>query len=323
MDQRTAIVTGGNSGLGYQCAKAIAADPNWHVVIACRDREQADQAVRALISETSNPQIDAMVMNLASLTSIRQFAVDFSGRQLPPLRAIVANAGTQAVGDPTYTEEGFETTFGVNHLGHFLLIHLLLQSLVSPARIVVVSSGTHDPNTPEGRITPPCYQAPELLAHPGLELSGIQRYTTSKLCNLLFTYELARRLEAEGYSMPHHPMTVNGFDPGGVPGTRLTREYHPASRFILNSILPYFLPLLKRLKVNINDVGTSGQAMARLVLDPELETVSGKYFQGTVETQSSEESYDRDKSAELWNFSVAAVKLTPNETILQINQPTV
>ena len=185
-------------------------------------RKKANQAVGALIAETSNQQIESIPLNLDSLTSIRRFSIDFSSRNLPPLQAVVANAGTQVVGDLTYTEDGFETTFGVNHLGHFLLVNLLLQYLISPARIVVVSSGTHDPDTLDGRIAPPRYQEPRLLAYPrsteGISLSGIQRYTTSKLCNLFFAYELNRRLKAEECSRSNHRVTVNAFDPGGVPG---------------------------------------------------------------------------------------------------------
>lgn len=228
------------------------------------------------------------------------------------------------VDDVTYTEDGFETTFGGNHLGHFLLVNLLLQHLVPPARIVVVSSGTHDPDTLDGRIAPPRYQEPRLLAYPeaadAVKLSGFQRYTTSKLCNLFFSYELSRRLEAEGHSTAHHSITVNAFDPGGIPGTGLTREYPRILRFGLTSILPRFRWILNRLGVTINDVQTSGQAMARLVLAPQLETLSGNYFQGIQAVQSSKESYDQRKAAELWASSVEMVRLQPNETILQLTQ---
>lgn len=322
MSKRTAIITGGNSGLGYQCAKAIAADHNWHVVIACRNQEKANKALGDLIAETSNEHIETMTLDLASLTSIRQFPINFSRRNLPPLQAVVANAGTQVVGDITYTEDGFETTFGVNHLGHFLLVNLLLQYLVSPARIVVVSSGAHDPDKLDGKIAPPRYQEPRLLAYPslieGVRLSGIQRYTTSKLCNLLFAYELAHRLEVEGHNTSNHRITVNAFDPGGTPGTGLTREYNPIIRFGLNSILPRFRSILKLLGTTVNDVNISGQMMARLVLAPQLEDLSGKYFQGMEAIPSSKESYDRQKAAELWAFSVKLVKLQPSETILQV-----
>ena len=184
-----------------------------------------------------------------------------------------------------------------------------------------VSSGTHDPTKLEGGVNPPCYRSPNLLAYPTADskLSGIQRYTTSKLCNLFFAYELARRLEVEGYSTLEHPIAVNSFDPGGVPGTALTREYPIGLRFVLNSILPPLLPLFQRLGANINDVTTSGRSMARLILDPELEGISGKYFQGTIEIPSSTESYDRAKAIELWNFSTEVVKLRSNETILQVD----
>ena len=99
------------------------------------------------------------------------------------------------------------------------------------------------------------------------------------------------------------------------PETGLTREYNPVLRFGLNSILPRFRSILKLLGTTVNDVRTSGQAMARLVLDPELEYLSGKYFQGMEAIYSSKESYDQQKAAELWEFSAEIVKLQPNETI--------
>ena len=136
---QTVIITGGNTGLGYGCARTIAAShPNWPIVVACRNQQQATQAVNALQKETGNQHIERMPLDLASLASVRSFARDFAARQLPPLRAIVCNAGIQVVSG---------TTFGVNCLGHFLLVNLLLRHLVAPAHIVFVSSGVHYPDS--------------------------------------------------------------------------------------------------------------------------------------------------------------------------------
>lgn len=317
MSQRTVIVTGGNSGLGYYCTRAIATHPDWHVIVASRSLEKAQQAVATLMAETANQTIEAMELNLASLASVRQFATAFAARDLPPLQAIVANAGTQVLGPLTYTEDGFEMTFGVNHLGHFLLINLLLRHLVSPARIVIVSSGTHDPDTIEGKFNPPDYRDAKSAASPETDgrspLSGIRRYSTSKLCNLLFAYELARRLAAEGYSTAQHPITVNAFDPGAVPGTGLTRDYNPLLRLLLTSPL-----LLRLLRVRVNSVRDSGAGMARLILDPALASTTAKYFQGLNAVPSSKDSYSLEMAAELWQSSVELVRLQPGETILQI-----
>jgi NAD(P)-dependent dehydrogenase (short-subunit alcohol dehydrogenase family) len=144
---RTAIVSGGNSGLGYYCARAIAAaSPQWHVIIASRDQAKSKEAERSIIAETGNSQVAAMALDLGSLDSVRRFVADFAARALPPIGAIVCNAGIQNVNGITYNDDGYETTFAVNHLGHFLLVNLLLRYLDDRARIVVVSSGTHNPD---------------------------------------------------------------------------------------------------------------------------------------------------------------------------------
>ncbi len=181
-------------------------------------------------------------MELSSLSSVRAFGQGFISREdLPPLRAIVCNAGLQVVGGTSYTEDGFETTFGVNHLGHFLLVNLLLKRLAAPARIVFVSSGTHDPKRRTG-MSAPRYLGAQALAHPHehpdpVEKSeapgklGRRRYTTSKLCNVLCSYELDRRLRREGLSTAKAPINVNAFDPGPcpVPVSRATMRPWPAS----------------------------------------------------------------------------------------------
>jgi NAD(P)-dependent dehydrogenase (short-subunit alcohol dehydrogenase family) len=133
--------------LGYYCAQTIAAShPDWHIIIVCRNQQHATQAVNTLKHETGNQHIEGMFLDLASLLSVRSFARDFASRKLPPLRAVVCNAGIQVVSGTAYTQDGFETTFGVNCLGHFLLVNLLLRHLVAPAQIVFVSSGVHYPN---------------------------------------------------------------------------------------------------------------------------------------------------------------------------------
>lgn len=316
----TVIVTGGNTGLGYECAKTIAAArQNWHVVIASRDATKSAEAAQRTIGETGNTYIEAMPLDLASLASIRAFSQAFAARDdLPPLHSIVCNAGTQVARGIAYTDDGFEKMFGVNHLGHFLLVNLLLPHMLAPARIVVVSSGTHDPDSLDGRFNPPDYRGARVLAWPeqaGVSsLSGIRRYATSKLCNIFFTYELARRLQ--GQASDTEPMiTANAYDPGATPGTGLIRDHRTIVRTLWTS--PIVHRLLQAFGARIYDVHTSGRAMARLVLDSQLANSSGKYFHVMEETPSSHESYDRAKAAELWETSVELVKLAPNETILQ------
>ncbi len=318
------IVTGGNSGLGYECVKELAgSQKGWHIIIACRNRQKGSEAIGRLTAQSPNAKIEAIPLDLASLESVRNFVKDFTVRDLPPLRAIVCNAGIQIASGMTYTQDGFETTFGVNHLGHFLLTHLLLKLLVAPARIVVVSSDTHDPLQKTG-VPEPHYDSAASLARPektssseGSGKAGRRRYTTSKLCNIYFTYELSRRLQEEGLSTGQNPITVNAFNPGMMPGTGLVRDVNPILRFGWNFILPAILPIARAF-FSMNRVSESGKALARLVLDPEVEGVSGKYFSGMMEIPSSEESYDRPKALDLWKTSIELVKLTPEETPLSI-----
>ncbi|QIN81671.1 SDR family NAD(P)-dependent oxidoreductase [Rubrobacter tropicus] len=320
---RTAIITGGNQGLGYQAAKNVAAaGDGWHVVIAGRNEEKVVGAVGRMRAESGNPRVDGMVLDLASLHSVRSFAEAFAAREdLPPLRALVLNAGLQVVSGTTYTEDGFETTFGVNHLGHYLLVNLLVGEMAPPARIVFVSSGTHDPEQRTG-MPAPRYRGAKALAWPerypdpdeegeGTGVVGRRRYTTSKLANLYTSYELARRLAGSG-------VTSNAFDPGLMPGTGLARDWGSTARFAFDHVLPLLQPVFGMFGVNVNTVETSGRALARLVTDPELENVSGSYFEGEKEIRSSEQSYDSENAAELWETSAELVGLGAGETVLRI-----
>lgn len=325
--RKTVVITGGNTGLGYHCAKNLATNKDWHVIIACRNRDTAAEAVERLIVETSNEHIEQMTLDLASLASVRQFAKHFALRDVPPLQALVCNSGIQIVTGITYTQNGFETTFGVNHLGHFLLVNLLLRYLVAPARIVIVSSGVHDPTQTTGLpmtdLPAPHYTDPKSLAWPdtpqsattdSVRTAGRRRYSTSKLCNVYCTYELSRRLQVEGHSTKQRPITVNAFDPGMMPGSGLARDYDLLQRFGWSFILPVFTSFFP----NINTTKTSGKALAQLILDSELESVSGKYFAGTKQIPSSKDSYDEKKAIYLWETSAELVKLTPDETILTV-----
>ena len=329
---QTIILTGGTSGLGYACAGTIAAShPDWHLIIASRNQIQGTQVVNTLKNKTGNEQVEWMPLDLASLDSVRAFAREVTVRDLPPLHAVICNAGLQVASGTTYTQDGFETTFGVNCLGHFLLVNLLLRQLVAPARIVFVSSDLHDPESSKTFMSrmigtmPPRYRDARALAWPeqypdpeerneSPKVVGMRRYSTSKLCDIFYAYELARRLQSEGYSTPEHSITVNAFNPGFTPGTGLSRDYGAFMRFGWN----VFLPLLRPMMPGVKSPDASGKALVRLVLDPALEKISGRYFDGMEERASSEESYDQQKARELWETSAELVKLQPTETILRV-----
>ncbi len=197
MTNKTVIITGSNSGLGFECAKTIAnANKDWHIVIACRNLLKGEEARNKLIATTGYKEITVLPLDLASLQSVREFVEEFSKSKLPPLHGLINNAGMQVMTGLEYTKDGYELTFGTNHLGHFLLTNLLINKLTEPARIIVVSSGTHDPDTLDGRFNKPKYLGAKRLAKPEgeKEMSGMQRYSTSKLANLMFAYELSRRV---------------------------------------------------------------------------------------------------------------------------------
>ena len=320
---KSVIITGGNSGLGFECARALVETREWYVIVACRDAERGSQAIKRLYARSWYKKMEAMVLDLGSLSSIRTFAANFAARaDLPPLGALVCNAGTQVVAKLTQTSDGFETTFGVNHLGHFLLANLLVSQMDPQARIVFVSSGTHDPSQTTGMPSPRLVSARE-LAYPERNSEtmrespgqfGRRAYTTSKLCNVMCAYEMSRRLRVDGSNL--HGITVNSFDPGLMPATGLARDYSAFMRFMWN----YVLPVLRPFVPHVNSVRHSGKALASLVTDPKLERTTAKYFQGYKETPSSMESYERDKAGALWQQSAELVHLTPAESPLQIDR---
>jgi light-dependent protochlorophyllide reductase len=293
MNTRTAIVTGASTGLGLECARALlASDSCWHVVLAVRDTARGADAV----AQIGHPDRCTVIeMDLASLRSVRRFIHIVRDAGLPPLHAIVCNAGVQVVSGTEHTADGVEMTFGVNHLGHFALVQGLLDDLARPARIVVVSSGTHDPSKHTG-MPSPHYTSAADLAHPPADGSagdGRRRYTTSKLCNVLFTYELDRRL---GHG--ERGMTVNAFDPGLMPGSGLARDYPPLQRLAWR----YLLPALRVLP-GVRSTRTSGRYLAALVDDDRFGGVTGQYFDGLKPVRSSADSYDRAKAVDLWETS--------------------
>jgi NAD(P)-dependent dehydrogenase (short-subunit alcohol dehydrogenase family) len=296
MTTRTVIITGANAGLGLECARAVLAlDASWHVVLAVRNPDLG----AAAIAELGAPERCSVIrVDLASLASVGEFTAAFAAAGLPPLHAVVCNAGLQTV-DAKFTVDGVEMTFGVNHLGHFALVDDLVEQLHAPARIVVVASGTHDPKKVTGMPSPK-YTSAEELAHPTADApaNGRLRYTTSKLCNVLFAYELDRRLGqgAKG-------ITVTAFDPGLMPSSGLARDYSPPMRVVWRIVGP-----LLRLLPNVNSLQTSGRRLAALAVDPAYDGVTGRYFEGAKEIRSSVDSYDTAKAADLWQTSERLVQ---------------
>ena len=317
MASQTIIITGATQGLGYFAAQTLA-QQHYTVVMAGRNQNRNEAAADTIRKATHNQNVYAMPLDLASLASVRQFVQNFTARtDLPPLFGLINNAGLQIVGPTEYTVDGVEMTFGVNHLGHFLLTNLLLPHVARNGRIVVVSSGTHYSDEPFARalgVPPPAYTTAEALAHPGRahpkpttekpDKVGAERYSTSKLCNLLFAYELTRRLAEQGRT----DVTVNAYDPGLMPGSGLARQAPKWAQWAWRNVFP-----ILRLFPNVGSVQTSGPLLAQLMSDPAFANVTGKYFyfnrpNDRREKPSSPESYDLVKAQDLWETSEQLVE---------------
>ena len=193
---RIAVVTGANSGLGLVTARELAR-AGAHVVMACRNAERGERARQQVLERAPGAAVEVRPLDLASLDSIRTFA-DRLHAEVPSLDLLVNNAGVMAI-PRQQTADGFEMQFGTNHLGHFALTGLLLPSMVGRvgSRVVTVSSTAHKP----GRI-----DFDDLMGERSYRKWSA--YNQSKLANLLFAYELQRRLDAAGLptlSVAAHP----------------------------------------------------------------------------------------------------------------------
>ncbi len=297
---QTFIVTGGNAGLGFECARFIGGGTDYQVVIAGRDAEKCARAAKRL--RALGCAVEALTLDLAALASVRSFVEAYRQAALPPLAGIVCNAGVHNVAAPTKTAEGYETTFGVNHLGHYLLARLLLPDLRAQGHIIFVSSATHDPNEKTGFPEPRYTSAREIAADfEAGKVAARRRYTTSKLCNIYCANELSRHLAASADARLRS-IRVSSFDPGQMPGTGLARSYPALFQFGWN----YVLPVTTLFKRNHHRPATSGKRLAELVMSIDA-PAGGKYYSDGREARSSLLSYNRENAAELWDTSADMV----------------
>ncbi len=277
---RTALVTGATSGLGRHTAGLLAATPGWRVLLGARDTGAGRRLAADLGASTAVVPLD-----LADLGSVRTAAAAAAGHA--PLDALLLVAGLQQPRADRTSAEGFELTFAVNHLGHFLLTRELLPHLAPGARVVVVSSATHVGTLRRsGPFPGPRWAHPRELARPRAG-SGARAYATSKLANVYFGRELARR---------HPELSVAVYDPGLMPVTGLARAYPAPVRALYAALAP----LLTRLPFAQEPARAAAQLTA-LVTGPAGR--SGRYVERDREAPSSPESTDPDRARELWEVS--------------------
>jgi NAD(P)-dependent dehydrogenase (short-subunit alcohol dehydrogenase family) len=269
MPKQLGLITGATSGIGKATAFELAAS-NYALVLLCRDEKKGESVVREITNRSGNAEIELLIADLSSQDSIRAAAETFLKKH-SSLQLLVNNAGI-AVMKRTLSKDGIEMTFAVNHLAYFLLTNLLLDALKSgaPSRIINVSSEGHR----NGKFDVDNLQSEK-------HFSGFGAYCITKLCNLLFTYELARRLEGTG-------VTVNAMHPGFL-NTSIFREAKG------------FLKFLVRLTARRPETGA--KAIAYLAKSQELEGVTGKYFNGRRMANSSKQSHNSQDAKRLWEIS--------------------
>lgn len=299
---RSVIITGGTAGLGFFAAHDIAkAHADYLVVLASRnDGDGAADKINADLGQRNTVYVP---LDLSDNASVRTFAENWASNKYPPIQALLLNAGLQFPGTLQKTSEGLEKTFAISHVGHALLFHFLCLHFAPNIRVVVTSSGTHDPAQNTG-LPDAVYHSAEELAHPpasAVSIPGRQRYSTTKLANVLWTYALNSRLVRR---VPERAITVNAFDPGLMPGTGLARVAVWYERILWFYVLPHIMPLLRVVIPNVHTAEESGQALARLAVGKDVEGVSGRYFEGLREIKSSKDSYDESKQEDLWAWTV-------------------
>ena len=265
------VVTGANTGIGKATALALARQ-GWRVYVASRSAAKGEAAVAAIKAAAGSSDVFFLALDLADLESVRSCAEGFLARG-EPLHVLVNNAGVG--GARGLTRQGFELMFGVNHLGHFLLTQLLLDRLTSsaPARVVTVASDAH-------------YQARgidwEALRRPARGITGLGEYAVSKLCNVLFSQELARRTAGTG-------VTTYALHPGVVASDIWRRVPWPVR------------PLVTRRMLSVDQGAATSLYCAT---SPAVASESGLFYDKSAPRPASPVATP-ELAAELWQRSQA------------------
>ncbi|XP_067900644.1 retinol dehydrogenase 13-like isoform X1 [Heterodontus francisci] len=281
---KTIIITGANTGIGKETAKELARRGG-RIIMACRDMEKCEAAAREIRGETLSHNVYARHLNLASLKSVREFAKKVTEEE-ENINVLINNAAIMRC--PHWkTEDGFEMQLGVNHLGHFLLTNLLLEKLKNSGngRVINVSSLAHKVGQIDFND----------LNWEKKKYDTKAAYCQSKLANILFTKELAKRLHGSG-------VTVNAVHPG-VTNTELGRHtgMHK-SNFSSTMLGPFFLFLVKTPRLG-------AESSIYLAVAEELEGISGKYFDVMKQKDPAPQALDDETARRLWEMSAKLVGL--------------
>jgi NAD(P)-dependent dehydrogenase (short-subunit alcohol dehydrogenase family) len=276
MTGKTVLITGGTGGIGLAVAVGMAS-LGARVGITGRDRDRANRAAAAIGGEADHP-VDVFVADMSSQSEVRRLAAEVLSAY-PRLDVLVNNVGGFWA-HRHVTVDGLEHTFALNHLAPFLLTNLLLERLKAsaPARVVTVSSGAQS----MGRI-----DFDDLMG--AREYSGQRAYNQSKLANVMFTYELARRLEGTG-------VTATALHPG-MTNTAFSAE-DPDRKMA---------PIIVAVRPFMKSPRQGADTAVYLATSPEVDGVSGQYFAKRKAKKSHESSYDQATTSRLWEVSTDLV----------------
>src|SRR5438445_5166066 len=277
MKGKTCLITGGNSGIGKATALGLAR-MGANVVIVSRGKEKGEAALADIIAKSGNRNVELMLADMSSQGSVRSLVSDFKAGH-ERLHLLVNNAGVYLTRRNT-TVDGLESTFAINHLGPFLLTSLLLDLLKAsaPSRIVNVSSDAHN----GAKIDFEDLQGQK-------KFSGWHAYGQSKLAMILFTHELAKKLDGKG-------VTVNSAHPG-VVRTNFANN---------NGLVTFGFRLMRPFFISPK---SAAKRILYVATSPDLEGVTGEYFTKMHAAKSSQESYEDDSAKRLWQMSEQLTKL--------------
>jgi NAD(P)-dependent dehydrogenase (short-subunit alcohol dehydrogenase family) len=260
MDDKKILITGSTDGIGRQTALELV-EMGARVILHGRNKTRVKRVLQEIAQKTGNDQLDCFIADLSSLQQIRTMCAEIR-QKYSRLDVLINNAGV-AMNKLETSDDGYEMTFAVNHLAAFTLTLHLLDLLIqaAPSRIVNVSSMVHSSSLNFGNLVEPRF------------FDGWEAYCQSKLCNILFTYELAEKLRDQG-------VTVNCLHPGVID--------------------------TKLLRVNFgggSPVTVGSRKLVYLATAPELAKETGKYFTDNRQTISAEITYDQDTRKRLWKLS--------------------
>lgn len=277
---KVVVVTGATAGVGLEASRTMVAE-GADVYVTGRTLAKATAAAAELTASTKGVagvgRAIPMELNLASLDSVRRFAAAWEKDVKRPIDILACNAGLalgQDLKEPQLTEDGFELTVGTNHLGHFLLVNLLQKGLSPDARVVVTASSVHDPATGDpgsqaslGKLVGlgPGFGKDAPMVDGGAFDAG-KAYKDSKLCNVLFTLELARRLKSQGSRV-----TANCMSPGLMPTPTFFRNQNPTFAGV------FAFAATNLLKIAETPV-FGGDTLSFMALDPSLDGRSGLFY---------------------------------------------